>query len=127
MINKKNEIVVVKLIFDYSEMKMYGNNDGNDLSTAYGAENLHRTGVVEYVRDDFVKIAFDGLSAPEDYLCSLKNTGVYQVSVQRGRVVCETISAYDIMSLEQNPDLKDKVFVRMHQGETGVFVVYKAD
>ncbi len=126
-IDNKNEIVLVKLIFDYSEMKMYGNNDGDDSGVSYGNENLHRTGVVEYVRDNFVKIAFDGLSVPEDYLCSLNNTGVYQVSVQKGRIVCEPITAFDIMSLETNPDLKDKAFVRMHQGETGVLVIYRAD
>ncbi len=126
-VDKQNRIVTVKLIFDYSDMKMYGNDDGDDLSTAYGVENLHRTGVVDYVRGNYVKIIADGLAVQEDYLCSLTGTGAYQVSVVDGRVVCETISAFDIESLEKDPDLKDKVFVRMHQGVTGVFIVYKAD
>lgn len=126
-VNKKGEVILVKLIFDYSDMQMYGNNDGNDLGTAYGVEELHRTGVVEYVRDDYVKIIADGLTTQEDYFCSLKDGGVYQVSVQNGRVTCETITAYDIESLEKDPDLKDKVFVRMHNGLTGVFIVYKQD
>lgn len=126
VINSKDEIKKVKLMFDYSDMKMYGINDGDDLSYAYGAKELHRTGQVASVHGDYVKLLIDGVGA-EDYLYSLKTAELYQVSEKNGQTLCEAISSYDVMSLKNNPELKDKVFTMLVYGDTRVMVVYKSE
>jgi len=121
-----SEIKNIKLMFDYSDMKLYGVNDGDDLSVAYGARELHRTGTVTDVQGDYVKLEVDGISAEENYFYSLKNIDAYQVSESRNGTICETITSFDIMSRKNDPNIKDKVFVMMVYGNTRVFVVYKA-
>lgn len=127
VVNQKNEISKLKLMFDYSEMKMYGIDDGDDLSYSYGSRQLHRTGHVAAVYGNYVKLIPDGVNVQEDYLYSLNSSGLYQVSEINGRIVCETIKASDIISFKNDPQLKDKVFTMMVYGNTKVFVVYKGE
>ena len=121
VLNSRNEIKNFILMYDYDEEKLCATDGG----TAYGGRINYRIGRISAVHGNYLNLILDGKSEKDEYLYTLNNAGLYQVSEINGETLCEVIKAEDLVSLKNNPDLKDKVFAYLVYANTKMLVVYK--
>lgn len=121
ILNNKNEIAEIIIMYDCSQEKILA----TDGEAAFGGRINYRKGKISEIYGNYLKLILDGKVEEDEYLYSLNNAGLYQVSERNGKLSYEIISAGDLVSLKNDPNLKDKVFAYLVYANTKIFVVYK--
>ncbi len=124
VLDLNGEINELKLTFDFSERRIYNAKDTQDRA-GFGEKVDHIFAAVYDRMGPFLQILPEGNTNPDEYLYSLLQGNIYQVSDDGRDLECEIISYNDILSLKNNSLLTDRVFILQNEGRTKITIVYK--
>lgn len=116
-----------KLMFDASERKVYGVNNGDDTGIIYGSETRHLYGKAYKIYGNYLKIQRSGDNTPMDELFPLTgSTRIYEVDMSKqGSKRFRIVGRNDIMTLSSDSELYDNIFVHTQFELTSLIVIYK--
>lgn len=114
-------------MFDASERKVYGVNNGDDTGIIYGSETRHLYGKAYKIYGNYLKIQRSGDNTPMDELFPLTgSTRIYEVDMSKqGSKRFRIVGRNDIMTLSSDSELSDNIFIHTQFELTSLIVIYK--
>lgn len=120
----KKKVTKIKVLYDRSTENYYGTNDGNDEDLQFGEKFKLYYGTPLKTLDGYFRIVSANTGEEVEYMFPVTNLFQYDETM-RGDNVIMPITANDMETLSNNPDLKDKIFFVMYYQNTWLAVVYK--
>ncbi|MEE1225180.1 MAG: hypothetical protein UH081_07975 [Clostridia bacterium] len=121
------KISYIKLVFDSDKKALYGTTDGNDDSVTYGSDVVHTYGTVAEKFDNYFRVIRNGQTEKSSYLYPITSaTYIYEYdSTKKRDQRIRTITFAEVMALEDDSELTDKVVMITRSGTLPFMVIYK--
>ena len=106
---------------------LYGTTDGNDDSVTYGSDVVHTYGTVAEKFDNYFRVIRNGHTEKSPYLYPITSaTYIYEYdSTKKRDQKIRTITFAEVMALEDDSELTDKVVMITRSGTLPFMVIYK--